>query len=46
MTPDLVSLTPAVVAVAGVIAAAIAAARLARPLQPVRVKAARGGRRR
>jgi hypothetical protein len=45
MNPELVSLAPAVVAVAGVVAAAIAAARLSRPLQPVRVKADRGRRR-
>jgi hypothetical protein len=45
MNPELVSVAPAIVVVAGAIAAALAA-RLARPLQPVRVKASRGSRRR
>jgi hypothetical protein len=41
MNPELVSLTPSLVALAGIIAAALAARRM----QPARVKATRGRRR-
>ena len=44
MNPALVSLTPALIALAGVVAAAIVAAQAARRGQPVRVKATRSSR--